>query len=434
MKAVATTTKGSRKALFYMVLRAGLGLTTREFVISTLISVCPNLCPIHEDDMTDATAAATLLARKKKTRSGHRASTTRLVNQAATAIEAEDIDTDQLLLTRQMLVEKVETLKVLDGEMAELVPEEELEEEIQRADEYKERVYGVLAKLNKALGPITAPLPTVVARTEPSPTVRRPLPVAETSPPVTEPRTVPTEMHPTLVSTTPTTARVKLPKISLPHFRGNLMRWPAFWDSFNSAVHTNDQLSEIDKFNYLRSLLEGVAYDAIAGLALSASNYGEAVEILKKRFGNRQLIISKHMESLLGVNAVTSDSHLRDLRRLYDQAEANIRSLKALGVEPESYGTMLSSVLLNKLPPDIRLIVSRKVSTDDLHMGSLLETFEQELIARERAATLFCKLHIVYTIKVDFLPRPLSPMPQDRQFVPSVSKLIPQRIVVLCLT
>ena len=47
---------------------------------------------------------------------------------------------------------------------------------------------------------------------------------------------------------------------------------------------------------------------------------------------------------------------------------------------------MLSSVLLNKLPPDIRLIVSRKVSTDDLHMGSLLETFEQELIARERAS------------------------------------------------
>ena len=58
---------------------------------------------------------------------------------------------------------------------------------------------------------------------------------------------------------------------------------------------------------------ESAAYDAIAGLALSAANYGEAVEILKKRFGNRQLIISKHMESLLSVNAVTSDNHLRDL-------------------------------------------------------------------------------------------------------------------------
>lgn len=56
-------------------------------------------------------------------------------------------------------------------------------------------------------------------------------------------------------------------------------------------------------------------------------------------------------------------------------------------MEPESYGTMLSSVLLSKLPPELRLIVSRKVPADDLDMGTLLETFEQELIARERATS-----------------------------------------------
>ena len=43
---------------------------------------------------------------------------------------------------------------------------------------------------------------------------------------------------------------------------------------------------------------------------------------------------------------------------------------------------MLSSILLSKLPPDMCLIVSRKVSADDLDM----ETFKQELIARERAS------------------------------------------------
>lgn len=39
-------------------------------------------------------------------------------------------------------------------------------------------------------------------------------------------------------------------------------------DLFNFAIHTNDRLSEIDKFTYLRLLLGGAAYDAIAGLAL----------------------------------------------------------------------------------------------------------------------------------------------------------------------
>ena len=337
--------------------------------------------------MTDEAAAA-LLARKKRTRSGHRASTSRFVNQATTALEESDVDTDQLSLINRMLVEKIETLKVLDSELADLVPDDELEEEIQRADEYKEKVYGIMAKLKKALG--TSPASTA-GRTVTPPSTEPPTPVVAASVPTTGDAASPTDS--TASSTEPpapvvtasgatatvttssivsTTERVKLPRISLPHFRGNLIRWPAFWDSFNSAIHSNDRLSEIDKFNYLRSLLEGTAYDAIAGLALSAANYGEAVEILRKRFGNKQLIISKHMESLLSINAVTCDTHLRDLRRLYDQSEANIRSLKALGVEPESYGAMLSSVLLNKLPPDLRLIVSRKISADDLDMDSLL--------------------------------------------------------------
>ena len=83
------------------------------------------------------------------------------------------------------------------------------------------------------------------------------------------------------------------------------------------------------------------------------------------------------MEELLSVDAVTSDHHLRDLQRLYDQAEAKIRSLKALDVEIESYGAMLSSVLLTKFPPDIRLIVSQRISTGDINMERLLEMFEQ---------------------------------------------------------
>ena len=331
--------------------------------------------------MTEETEAAAAkratLNRKKRSRVGHRASATRLINQATTAMEAAEVDTDQLQLTKQLLLEKTKLLKTLDEEIAELVPEDQLEDEIQQADQQIERVYSTIAKITKALGPpprARTPTPPV-ERVETDP----PAPAARRSPPPTESVKAPT---PTIA-----TDRVKLPKISLPHFRGELLRWTAFWDSFESAVHSNDRLSEIDKFNYLRSLLEGTAYDAVAGLALSAANYGQAVEILKKRFGNKQLIVAKHMETLLSFGAVTSDNHLRDLRRLFDQAEANIRSLRALGVEPESYGTMLSSVLLSKLPPELRLIVSRKVPVDNLDMGTLLETFEQELIARERATS-----------------------------------------------
>ena len=89
------------------------------------------------------------------------------------------------------------------------------------------------------------------------------------------------------------------------------------------------------------------------------------------------------MESLLSVDAVNSDSHLQELHRLYDWSEANIRGLKVLGVETTAYGTMLASVLLTKLPPDLRLIVSRQLSSDNLDMDKLLIAFEQELTAHE---------------------------------------------------
>ena len=42
-------------------------------------------------------------------------------------------------------------------------------------------------------------------------------------------------------------------------------------------------------------------------------------------------------------------------------------------------------MLLSKLPPELRLIVSRTVPADELSMEGLLEAFEQELLACERA-------------------------------------------------
>ena len=83
--------------------------------------------------------------------------------------------------------------------------------------------------------------------------------------------------------------------------------------------------------------------------------------ILKKRFGNKQLIINKHMDILLNLDAITSSYNLRGLRRLFDLVESNVRGLRSLGVPPESYGSLLSSVLMYKLPQEFRLLASRDI-------------------------------------------------------------------------
>ena len=180
-------------------------------------------------------------------------------------------------------------------------------------------------------------------------------------------------------------SQVKLPKLSIRRFNGDLTKWVTFWDSFNSSIHTNPTLSSVDKFNYLTSLLEFAAAKAIAGLTLTAANYDEAIATLKKRFGNPQLIINRHMEALLNVSAVSSHHDVKCLRRLHDSVEAHVRGLRALGVPSDSYGGLLTSVLVNKLPPELRLIVSRAVTGEHWDLDMVMKVFEQEVDARECA-------------------------------------------------
>ena len=117
-------------------------------------------------------------------------------------------------------------------------------------------------------------------------------------------------------------------------------------------------LSTIDKFNYLNSFLESSAADAVSGLSLTTVNYEEAIATLIKRFGNKQLIVNKHMDNLLSLEPVGSHHNVKSLRHLFDSVEAQVRGLRGLGVPSESYGGLLSSIIMNKLPPEIRLIVS----------------------------------------------------------------------------
>ena len=120
-------------------------------------------------------------------------------------------------------------------------------------------------------------------------------------------------------------------------FNGDLTKWETFRSSFESTIHTNTTLSAVDKFNYLSSLLEGPALSAVAGLKITIANYTEAIDTLKKRFGNKQQIISHHMDTLLELEPVITPTNIKALRRLYDQTEFQVRSLKSLDTGKTQY-------------------------------------------------------------------------------------------------
>lgn len=92
------------------------------------------------------------------------------------------------------------------------------------------------------------------------------------------------------------------------------------------------------------------------------------------------------MEVLMNVTTVSSHHDVKGLRKLHDTVEAHVRGLRALRVPAESYGSLLTSVLVNKLPPEIRLIVSRAMTAEKWDLDQVMTIFEQEVDARECAS------------------------------------------------
>ena len=95
-------------------------------------------------------------------------------------------------------------------------------------------------------------------------------------------------------------------------------------------------------------------------------------------------MISSHIDALLKLQA-SSSGDIRSIRRLYDTIESHIRGLKTLGVKSESYGCLLVPVIMNKIPEEMRLIVSRNFDQSTWDVDSmLLRSFKAELEACER--------------------------------------------------
>ena len=97
------------------------------------------------------------------------------------------------------------------------------------------------------------------------------------------------------------------------------------------------------------------------------------------------------MDLLLNIDPVTSQHNLKGLRHLYDTVESQVCSLNALGVSADIYGSILSSVFVNKLPKELRLIVSRHVREDEWTLDAIMHVTEREIIARERALGNSCQ-------------------------------------------
>ena len=101
------------------------------------------------------------------------------------------------------------------------------------------------------------------------------------------------------------------------------------------------------------TFLRWPAITSIPGLSLTFENYNQAIEIVEKRYGNKQPIITSHTDQLFSIAPITSTNDIKKIRETYDKIQTNVRNLPSLDIEDNSqYGPALISIVMSKLSED----------------------------------------------------------------------------------
>ena len=314
------------------------------------------------------------IERKRAIRSANRGVLTKYMKEAIERMsgEVDQSKLDRLTTLNKLLNEKLALVIKLDSEILEECDIKDIGKDIEESEEIKSRVYEtknkieqLFAKKHQAKTSNESPVSVSTEITTES--------VIEHSSPETNPVSMPMAQF---------VQKTRLPKLSLPRFNGEITKFRTFWDSFQSAVDNNPNLTPIDKFNYLYSLLEGPGLHAIQGLTITEDNYKSAVEILHLRFGRTQQVIAAHMDELLKL-PTCSGSKATSLRLIYDKVSVNVRGLEAVGVKADQYESLLIPVIMSKLPEEVRIQIARNTSKDVWEIGELLNVIQKEVEARE---------------------------------------------------
>ena len=122
---------------------------------------------------------------------------------------------------------------------------------------------------------------------------------------------------------------MKLPKIVLKRFDGNPTNFQNFWDSYNTAIHQNEDISDVNQMAYLFGLLER---PAVKGFTMTSGNYKEVIDVLHECFGSKDEILSSHMDALVK-RPLVNNSDTKDLGQCMTSLnrtseDKNIRHIK----------------------------------------------------------------------------------------------------------
>ena len=210
------------------------------------------------------------LDRLRAKRGGHRGVCTKLAKEADELLHLPgDVDVGRCEIIRSLLEGKLKILSEIDEEILGLCDVKDIEQEIEESAEVVSRILTAKRKLEDALKPgiskvINEKNNGQSSQLSPNQEVdygndnstnSTIIDSGEQSNSASQSEVNTNTSQSTAITSATTNVKPKLPKLTLPKFKGDVTKWNTFWDSYESTIHKNDAITKVDKFNYLSYLL-----------------------------------------------------------------------------------------------------------------------------------------------------------------------------------
>ena len=160
--------------------------------------------------------------------------------------------------------------------------------------------------------------------------------------------------------------RMKAPDIKCISFSGEPTEdYQRFWQIFDTAICSNNDLNDADKLLHLNTNLTGYAAKLIKNLSITNDNFLKAKEILDKEFLDIPFIINSIFEKILNIN-LNINNNLGDLRKNLNDLRTYLHDIKQHDLdffdEQSSGGKLLGHILAKKLPKAFKIELNRRTN------------------------------------------------------------------------
>ncbi|XP_044740017.1 uncharacterized protein LOC123301344 [Chrysoperla carnea] len=139
----------------------------------------------------------------------------------------------------------------------------------------------------------------------------------------------------------------RLPKVTIPSFDSNPLRWPIFYATFKSLVHENIKLDSISKLHYLLGSLTHNALALCSGVPPTPENYSIMWDSLIDKYQDSRQIAFVYLDQILKFKPFLVESG-QNLNLFVEKFDSAVNALKEVKVG-ELSDFILMTIALQKL-------------------------------------------------------------------------------------